>query len=87
MARVGRPSVVLNGNGDQEAFVRGTGGTLEHFWWDLALGISQETWGSGIAEDPTAEMVSSQQHVWALDAWGRAQHWYWDPASEAHPTR
>ena len=44
---VGRPSVVVYGNGDQEAFVRGTGGNVEHFWWDAQLGISRGTGAPG----------------------------------------
>jgi hypothetical protein len=67
----------------QHVFVRGTGGTLEHWWWDPSAGITHDTWGSGIAGDPTAELIDSQQHVWAQDAAGHAQHWYWDPTTNA----
>jgi hypothetical protein len=41
-----------------------------------------DVWGSGITGDPTAEIIGAQQHVWAQDASGDAQHWYWDPATK-----
>lgn len=76
---VGRPSVLLTKSGEQHAFVRGTGGTLEHFWWTPSVGIRHDTWGSGLVGDPAALAIGDYQGVWAVDGSGKLQHWYWGP--------
>jgi hypothetical protein len=44
---------------------------------------THDSWGGGITGDPTAERIDAQQHVWAQDAAGAVQHWYWDPSTNA----
>jgi hypothetical protein len=70
-------------NNQQHAFVRGTSGTLEHFWWTPPGNLTHDAWGQGISSDPTALAIGMQQHAWAQDSGGTIQHWYWDPTTQS----
>ncbi|MGE5184703.1 MAG: glycoside hydrolase domain-containing protein [Acidobacteriota bacterium] len=78
----GRPVTFVDGDA-QHAFARGTGGTLEHWYYTPAGGLAHDTWGSGLAGDPAAIVIGKYQDAWAIDAAGALQHWYWDPDANA----
>jgi hypothetical protein len=63
----------------QHVFARSAGGGVEHyFWFPGAKAIAHDTWGNGIAGEPSAMVVGAQQHVFAQSADGAMQHWFWD---------
>ena len=65
-------------------FARGKSGALEHWWWmPNSNAILHDSWGSGVAQDPTALLIGAQQHVWATGNNGNVLHWYWDPNANA----
>ena len=80
----GRPSALIDGGG-QHTFARGTGGTLEHYFWDPASGFQHDTWGAGIAGDPVARLIAGQWHVWAIDGAGALQHFWRDAGPAGRP--
>ena len=45
----------------------------------IANAILHDSWGTGIAQDPTALLIGAQQHLWATGNNGNVLHWYWDP--------
>jgi hypothetical protein len=66
----------------QHYFSSAASGDLKHAWWDASVGaVSHDTWGRGIAGNPSTFVTGSgQQHAFARGSSGSLEHWYWDAA-------
>lgn len=81
----GDPAAYAYGEEGHVFFRDGGNGHLDHVWWTPAGGIGHDDWTSTATGDPASpagnpagfDYQGTGQHVFATDANGRLQHWWW----------